>query len=340
MSLNSFLFLSRLVSVYGAIEFVAYGDWGQKGDELVQTVQSVASSVPNRDFVILLGDNFYPQGVQTVDSLDFEMFTDIVAAGVTYPHYVILGNHDHAGNIGAQMLFSDRDSRWVMPSKNYKQTISKDGVDLCLLMIDTITFDAAQASWLSSQLSLPDCDPASKWVIVNGHYPIWSAGLYGDTKNLKAMLLPILHQHGVQLYLCGHEHLHEVFHEGKLVQVVSGATAAPRPARTFKDHPNQIWGLSGLAVLGFIHITATTEMLDVRIISTFSQKEFLRFSITHDATKESMFSHVKWNRNNSNADAWKSSSVSRGDSGTSWKGMSSRRWLGAIVFIAACPCLI
>lgn len=293
MALVVLCVISQLFSVSQArIEFAAYGDWGSASVDLAQTVSSVASVVPNRDFVILLGDNAYPAGFTSVNDPQFDTFSNVVASGVSYPHYMLLGNHDYVGSISAQIEYGTKDPRWVLPSTYYKETIEKDGVSLCLIMIDTVKFDDTQALWLSDQLNQSDCNPSTHWVIVNGHYPIWSAGIYSDSSTLKRKLLPILHEYGVQLYLCGHEHLHEVLYDGKVVQVVSGASAEPRSGRTFKDHPNMIWGASGKSIMGFIHVTVTKDSLQVHITSSDSLDDLLAFSITRDATKQSMFSHL------------------------------------------------
>ena len=35
------------------------------------------------------------------------------------PWFVILGNHDYYGNPLAEILYSFKDSRWILPSNNY-----------------------------------------------------------------------------------------------------------------------------------------------------------------------------------------------------------------------------
>ena len=49
--------------------------------------------------------------------------------------------------------------------------------------------------------------PLHSWVIVVGHYPVFSPGSHGDTSELNTYLQPLLEQYGVDAYVCGHDHL-------------------------------------------------------------------------------------------------------------------------------------
>ena len=285
------------------IEFVAYGDWGKGTSDLQATINSVATIVPDRDFVLLMGDNAYPAGFNSPTDPQFSVFRDIVADKVTYPHYLVLGNHDYMGDINAQIEFAKSEPRWILPSRYYKQMVESPGVSICLLVIDTVNFDSDQVTWLTTQLETPECNTNNAWTIVSGHYPIWSSGTYRDSPELKAVLLPILHQFNVQLYLCGHEHHHEVFYDGKVVQVASGSSAVPNNPLQFQPHSQQIWGVSGKNTMGFIHLSSMTDSIIVRIVSSRSQKAFVEFTITRDGDRESMFGHIHWSYTDSNADA-------------------------------------
>lgn len=45
------------------------------------------------------------------------------------------------------------------------------------------------------------------WLLVAGHYPIYSVGEHGDTSELQSYLQPLLQKYGVHAYFCGHDHL-------------------------------------------------------------------------------------------------------------------------------------
>ena len=48
------------------------------------------------------------------------------------------------------------------------------------------------------------------WLLVAGHYPIYSAGEHGDTTELQTYLVPLFRKYNVDAYFCGHDHLSEV----------------------------------------------------------------------------------------------------------------------------------
>ena len=46
-----------------------------------------------------------------------------------------------------------------------------------------------------------------QWLVVVGHYPVYSRGEHGDISELKVYLLPLLQKYAVDVYLCGHDHI-------------------------------------------------------------------------------------------------------------------------------------
>ena len=44
------------------------------------------------------------------------------------------------------------------------------------------------------------------WLIVAGHYPVYSMGEHGDTLQLIERIVPLLHKYRIQAYLNGHDH--------------------------------------------------------------------------------------------------------------------------------------
>jgi hypothetical protein len=46
-------------------------------------------------------------------------------------------------------------------------------------------------------------DPPT-WLVVAGHYPVYSIGEHGDTDELKTYLVGLLEEYHVHAYLCGH----------------------------------------------------------------------------------------------------------------------------------------
>ena len=58
------------------------------------------------------------------------------------PFYVVAGNHDHRGNVTAQVEYSKHSARWTMPNPYYTRSFAFDNgnggnTTLDLVMIDT-----------------------------------------------------------------------------------------------------------------------------------------------------------------------------------------------------------
>ncbi|MBD0328320.1 MAG: metallophosphoesterase, partial [Pyrinomonadaceae bacterium] len=86
-----------------------------------------------------------------------------------------------------------------------------------------------QLTWLETSLAQSSAD----WKIVFGHHPVFSSGMHGSDRTLGEALTPILERHGVQLYLCGHDHNYErtVALEG-VTYLVCGNGARLRPVNS------------------------------------------------------------------------------------------------------------
>ena len=69
-----------------------------------------------------------------------------------------------------------------------------------VVVIDTINWSAAQQGWLERQLGTT----REPFLIVMGHYPVYSSGPYGDV--MAPTILPtLLETYGVTAYISGHE---------------------------------------------------------------------------------------------------------------------------------------
>ena len=75
---------------------------------------------------------------------------------------------------------------------------------------------SVQAARIQNQLKNIDAmladatDKKPTWLLVAGHYPVYSAGEHGDTSELTNYLVPLLRKYSVDAYFCGHDHLSEV----------------------------------------------------------------------------------------------------------------------------------
>lgn len=179
-------------------------------------------------FNLALGDNFYFDGVKTVTDARFKETFDKVFKDPDLqktPFYLIAGNHDHNGNVSAQIAYSKVESRWNFPDYYYKLqfTIPGSQVIVDIIMIDTVLLCGNsdhdflgrqptgpenqkvaddQLSWIEKQLQMSN----ASYLLVAGHYPVYSIAEHGPTQCLLDKLLPLLQQYKVTAYLSGHDH--------------------------------------------------------------------------------------------------------------------------------------
>jgi tartrate-resistant acid phosphatase type 5 len=98
----------------------------------------------------------------------------------------------------------------------------------------------------------------ASWKLVFGHHPIYSASpIHGDTVELQDRLLPILHAHHVQAYICGHEHDLQHLEADGVDYFVSGAGAECRANGLRSDSRYSI------SKLGFSSVSLTRDSLHV-----------------------------------------------------------------------------
>lgn len=210
-----------------SLSFLAVGDWGRQGERSqtdVAAAMAVAAAEVDSRFVLSVGDNFYPSGVQSVADPHWKAsFEDVYAqASLQTPWYAILGNHDYRGQPDAQIAYGRESQRWNMPNRYYQVAGGPVGADLEIFMLDTTpiagdfgpslmrlswghgdnTDPARQLAWLDAQLGRS----RAAWKVVVGHHPIRSGGRHGGSVELARLVEPLLQKHGVQLYICGHDH--------------------------------------------------------------------------------------------------------------------------------------
>ncbi|OCT56766.1 acid phosphatase 5, tartrate resistant L homeolog isoform X1 [Xenopus laevis] len=218
-----------------SLRFVALGDWGglplppftTRQQELVAEEISKTVAKLGADFILSLGDNFYYDGVTDESDPRFKFtFESVYSAEslVKLPWYILAGNHDHKGNVSAQIAYTNVSTRWNYPDYYYDLafTIPGSNVTVRILMLDTVQLcgisddfhdgqprgpnnlrmAGTQLEWLSEKLQSSKDD----YLLVAGHYPVWSVAEHGPTHCLLHTLEPLLKKYGVTAYLCGHEH--------------------------------------------------------------------------------------------------------------------------------------
>lgn len=217
-----------------SLRMLVVGDWGTgtKDQKLVAAAMAEQARAQKLDLILTTGDNFYPSGVRSVDDKLWEVaferiYTDPALKDV--PWWPSLGNHDHKGNLDAQVEYSKKSPRWKLPARHYTTSFplgSDAAVQLFVLDTQPLMYEREleQYEWLKKELA------ASKatWKLVVGHHPIRSRSIRPDSKQLVDRLEPILFEQKVDMYLAGHDHCLELFKPIQgLTYLVSGGGAGP-----------------------------------------------------------------------------------------------------------------
>ena len=233
------------------------GAYNEATENIFKNINKISSK---EDIILLLGDNFYPNGIVNEDDEKFRKFIDLENK---IPVYAVLGNHDYLGNIKLQKEFNK--GNWNMPNNYYK--VSTDEYDIFIIDTSILIPDYSnlnytivrskldneplieskkQINWLEEELEL-----SKKKKIICGHYPIISFGMYGVNKKLFEILFPILEKYNVEFYASGHDHnlqIVDITTENYFMkQIVSGSGSHVYPV--IKNASNKIFSRHGYLAL-------------------------------------------------------------------------------------------
>jgi tartrate-resistant acid phosphatase type 5 len=273
-----------------AMHFMAVGDWGRNGaDHQVPVARQMgkwATENPN-DFILSLGDNFYPKGVVSEhDPLWHYSYENIYTDfSLQWDWYPILGNHDYLSDPDAQVRYSAISRRWKMPSRYYSKEMTLKGADggkILMLFIDTCPLipefhnnpqyapyvnnqhPEKQLEWIDATLKAADKDV--KWKMVIGHHPIYTVGpriKNYDTLAVRKVLRDIFERNKVDVYLSGHDHsLQHLKTNDFTHQLISGAGSEVTPVTAGIPYSR-----FEASEYGFMYFSVDKSRLNVQIIN-------------------------------------------------------------------------
>ena len=227
-----------VVSLEANFSFIAFGDWGENRADF-QSVVAQLHRESRPEFVALLGDNFYPKGLKSVSDPQLELFDEF--SGISNKFFVILGNHDYgyAESCAAHIEYGQINSKWLMPSNYYSKiySIGDNGVQLCMLFLDTHVFEPDQLAWMHEVLQ-NNCQYENMFRLVFAHYPLYTAGIYKDSSSvvrLRSKIASLLVKYHVHAYVSGHEHQMQAIEVEGVHFLVSGAVAQMNRRKSFDN---------------------------------------------------------------------------------------------------------
>jgi tartrate-resistant acid phosphatase type 5 len=275
----------------GVIKFVAMGDTGHGNDGQYQVAQAVKNKCAQDgcDFILLLGDNIYNSGVDSVDDFQFDTKFELPYQDIDLPFYLVLGNHDYGGaNSGLgyefqksvyQIMYTEKSEKWNMP-QHYYQFIKGNATFFALdTNAQLYGLDNEQrqdvAQWLANT--------QTTWKIAYGHHPYKSNGPHGNAGQYDVFAgIPIANGEKVKtfaediwcgkvdLYISGHDHSRQWLDTdcAGTRLIVSGAGSTTTELRG--NNP----ALFQKATLGFLYIRIEGNKLTGQFIDAHGNVEF------------------------------------------------------------------
>jgi acid phosphatase len=149
--LGFFICLLSLLNASHACKFLSIGDWG---DHVAITESGLskffAEEAENAPVGLLVGDNFYDRGVESVDDPQWQKTYLDVFTGKNLEKIRFLvasGNHDYYGNVTAQIEYTRKDptKRWIFPSFYHARSFEQNGVKLFFVVLDTWRLNGGDA---------------------------------------------------------------------------------------------------------------------------------------------------------------------------------------------------
>jgi len=213
------------------LRFFALGDTGTGGADQFKVGQAMNErclQMGGADGILLLGDNAYPVGMDSVHDSQWQKKIIAPYSGSCLdklPIYAVLGNHDYKNNPAAQIEFTLLNPRWHMPNRFYSigfgrllKIIALDSnmVDICL----NPAFCGVDFLRESLHTDL------TTWTLVMAHHPLESSSDHGFNYRggVAGMLMRPYLCDRADVYLSGHSHHLEHLKHGdcRLDMFVSG----------------------------------------------------------------------------------------------------------------------
>jgi hypothetical protein len=247
--------LGELAVADGSIvRFAAVGDVGKGNEGERATARQVQATCRERgcDFVLLLGDNLYPRGMESPQDPKMDAVIGDIWGTLGLPVVMVLGNHDYGqGTDDAradwQLAWAARSRSIRMPSRFFGFTA---GPASFAALDTTRAFwrgASDQAAWLDGWFARQ----TRPWTVVFGHHTWRSDGPHGNAGAYEGWPgIPFLSGAPVERLLdghvCGHADLYLSGHDHTLQWldgpcggsiVVSGAGAGPTSIEDRGNHP-------------------------------------------------------------------------------------------------------
>jgi hypothetical protein len=221
---------SRVVAA--EVRFAVIGDsgTGQKPQYEIGRQMDLLYQKEGFGFVLMLGDNIYPNGNPKLFKRRFEEpYKALLDDGVKF--YASLGNHDVIKGGPGELEYPD----FNMRGRSYYSFVEGDGLAQ-FFALDSTHIDAGQLGWLEEELR----KSAARWKIAFFHHPLYSTCLkHGSSLHLRACLEPLFVKYGMNVVFSGHDHVYERLKPSQGVYYfVTGAAGQLRKGNINREDPS------------------------------------------------------------------------------------------------------
>jgi uncharacterized protein (TIGR03437 family) len=273
----------------GPFNFLVFGDSGDGSNNQLAVALQLVTEQPN--FVVHVGDIAYQSGTYNEFTANyFEYYYTLMRRAC---FFTIAGNHEYITQYSAPYLALHAPPTATVPALDSGKYYSFDWADIHFVGLDANLLDPYFADAQARMLAWFDNDLANThatWKIVFWHQTPYATFHHIDDPidiAARALFVPILERHGVQLVLAGHEHNYQrskpmragvpvPIGTGGTVYMVSGGGGgglhplAPVPP-SFLD-----WEAS---VFHYLRVSVDGQKITIQAIGT-DGKEFDRLVLT------------------------------------------------------------
>ena len=189
------------------------------------------------------------------------------------PFYPAIGNHElGSGGCGYQTYTDVYHLPENAPSGDEERYYSFDWGNVHVISLNTqqsYNAGSAQYNWLENDLQNTD----KRWIVVAFHRPPYSSGSHGSNTNVRAHLVPLFEQYGVDVVFNGHDHDYErtcpiknnactTIDDGGVVYFVTGGAGAP----LYNKKTTNTWSAKFLKKHHFMLISVNDCQMDIQAI--------------------------------------------------------------------------
>ena len=273
------------------VRFIAMGDGGEGNADQYQNAAAVKDVCDAKgcDFVLYLGDNFYNDGVNSVDDEQFQTKFEAPYADLDLRFYVVLGNHDYGEwsiweyKAEYEVEYTAYSDKWYMPERYY--TFSQEHVQFFGLDTNDLMFayePTDQHSWASSNIGGSTAD----WKVAFGHHPYRSNGQHGNAGEYEGYdWLPIANGstikefmddelcNKVDMYICGHDHNRQWLEESCGMELIVAGAAAKTTSLEGRGNTTYF---EDDTVEGFVWIEITDNVLVGEFYDMYGNLDYSR----------------------------------------------------------------